>query len=711
MATLEKIRSKSGLLVTVIGVALFAFIIGDLFTGGETFMRQAQDKVVTINGVKVTTGQFSKSLNEFTEVVKMHQGAASLPAESQEWVNRQVYDNIVNEALLYQEAEKLGLSITKAELVDMVSGDHISPVVEQIPFFRNQETGAFQKEALVNFLSNVVNADAATASMNPQIAQMQSYWMFWEKSVKQNRLQEKYNALLSKAIQPNKLDIQSQYDASKTSVDFAYAKKDLSSVPDSAVAVSSSEIKALYDKVKDSRYKSTEGRGIKYFVVDIKPSQSDFAAVSEEINNAKSEFSTTDNLVDFVNLNSEVPFMDAFVPVASLSSELQTFANNSPVGEVLNPALEDNFYRMYRLVGKTTAPDSVKVSHIMLAIGQDEKAADKLADSLMTVLNSPKADFAALAAQFSQQPQTAANGGELGWFTESSASANAGADIKNALFSANGSKPFINKGNGVINIFKVTERTKPVAKAKIAEYALSVTPSSRTTQKLYSDITGFVATNNSLDKLVSAAPEAGYNVLSNSNLQNTSYNIGQVRNARHAVRWAFENKPGSISEVFEIDNKFLVVAVESENAAGYTPLAQVENSLKRELASEKKAAKIIAELSKYSTVGEYASAMNSNVDTAKFVTFNTSNISGIGVEPAITGVAPYAALNALNGPVAGKRAVYVYAVTDKKESEAAFNEESEKQSWNNAMMYRLTSEAMRTLVNNSNIEDNRIRFY
>ena len=188
MATLEKIRSKSGLLVTVIGVALFAFIIGDLFTGGETFMRQAQDKVVTINGVKVTTGQFSKSLNEFTEVVKMHQGAASLPAESQEWVNRQVYDNIVNEALLYQEAEKLGLSITKAELVDMVSGDHISPVVEQIPFFRNQETGAFQKEALVNFLSNVVNADAATASMNPQIAQMQSYWMFWEKSVKQNRL-------------------------------------------------------------------------------------------------------------------------------------------------------------------------------------------------------------------------------------------------------------------------------------------------------------------------------------------------------------------------------------------------------------------------------------------------------------------------------------------------------------------------------------------
>ena len=114
-----------------------------------------------------------------------------------------------------------------------------------------------------------------------------------------------------------------------------------------------------------------EGRGIKYFVVDIKPSQADFAAVSEEINNSKSEFSTTENLVDFINLNSEVPYMDAFFPVTSLSSELQTFANNSPVGEVLNPALEDNYYRMYRLVGKPTAPYSVKVSHIMLAIGQD----------------------------------------------------------------------------------------------------------------------------------------------------------------------------------------------------------------------------------------------------------------------------------------------------------------------------------------------------
>ena len=202
MAVLVTIRNKSGLLITVIGIALFAFIIGDLFSGGQTLWRQTQNKVVVVNGEKIDYETFFKNVNDLTEIYKLQMGQNNIPSEYYQQINNQVYDNLVRETLISEEADKLGMTVSTEELTDMVSGDNISPLLQQMPFFRNQQTGQFDKTMLINFINTVASvedgADGAAASA--ELRQARQFWMFWEKTIKKQRLEEKYTTLLSKEI-------------------------------------------------------------------------------------------------------------------------------------------------------------------------------------------------------------------------------------------------------------------------------------------------------------------------------------------------------------------------------------------------------------------------------------------------------------------------------------------------------------------------------
>ena len=710
MATLEKIRSKAGMLVTVIGLALFAFIVGDLFTGGQSFWRQSKDKVLTINGERITTDEFAREVDDLTEIYQMQSGQNSLPSEYVQQINNQVYDNIVRETLITDEADKIGMTVSKEELKDMVSGDHISPMLQQMPFFRNQQTGQFDKSLLMNFLQTVVSiqdgADGAAASQ--ELQQARKFWMFWEKTIKKQRLEEKFNTLLSKAIMPNSLDTKAQYEAGKESVDFAYAVQSFASIPDSTVTISKSELTSLYDKQKDARFKQGETRAVKYFSVDILPSKSDFETTEEEINKARPEFVSTTSIADYVNANSEVPYVDAYVAISSMNADEKKFAETSAAGEVYGPYLDDNTYKMFRMIAKTSAPDSIKARHIMLPI-QDEAKAVALADSLLTALNGGS-DFAALAEKFSADRNSASRGGEIGWFTESDAVRGIGVDFKNACFSAPLNKYFTVRTTYGIHVAQVTEATKNVAKAKVAVYALQVSPSSRTFQQLYSKINQFIATNNTPELIEKNASEGGYNVMTNDRLQTTDNNLGMIQNARQPIRWAFQNKAGKVSEIFEVDNKFVVVAVTGSTKAGYASLEQATPALRFELMNKKKAEMITKNLEgkKLASLSEYATAMNTRVDTAKFVSFNTTRIAGVGNEPVLAGMAPYATVNTITGPVAGNNGVYVFSVYNKTANETPYNAENEKQSIEANLTYRLMYQSMEVLKNHAKIEDNRI---
>lgn len=711
MATLEKIRSKAGLLVLVVGLALFAFIIGDFLNSGSTYFRQSQERIAKVNGQTISIHDYQNLVDEMVEMYKMQTGQTSFPDEYMAQIRQSVFDTMVQDIVLGEATEEVGMEVSSDELFDMVQGENISPLIQQMPMFQNQQTGAFDRNALLNFLK-VIDDDAiavAPAEQQDQLIKAKNYWLFWEKNIKRQRLEQKYTTLIVKAVGANKLEAKESFEENAKSADIAYAMQAYATVPDSTIQVSSSELKALYDQRKEL-YKQKETKVVKYLAVDIRPSQEDYKAVETEIESVKNELANSEKVADIVNENSEIPYVDAFFTDKSFDNEMKQFATTAEVGAVYGPVFANDKYRLFKLVDKTTAPDSVKVSHIMLA-GKSEAETAALADSLMGAIKGG-ADFAELAKQHSVD-QAAQNGGELGWFTEVTALRGVNEEFKNAIFSTPVNQVAIVKSTYGTHLVKVTEKTANVTKYKMADVDMTVSPSSKTYSAIYNELNAFISKNHDIAKLDTAAKSAGYNVISDVQITPDNQTLGTVKSSRPVVRWAFQNNNGSISEIFECDDKFVIAAVEKSAPAGYAPLDMVAQGLKAELVAKKKGEKIAADLTakNLSSIEAYAQAMGSSVDSVKFVSFGTRRISGIGVEPNLNAAVSLAKVDQVSAPVKGNNGVYVFKVCAENNDAKQYNEEAEMRAINANNTYRLSYQTIQSLVNKADVEDNRIRFY
>lgn len=712
MATLEKIRNKAGLLVVVIGVALFAFIIGDFLNSGSTFFRQTQEKIADIDGEVISIHDYQDRVDEMSEVYKMQTGTNNIPEDLMTQVRQSVFDAMVQEIVLGEATSTLGITVTPEELFDMVQGENVSPMIQQMPMFRNQETGAFDKTALLNFLKTIDDDNIATypADQRAQLIQARNFWLFWEKNIKQQALGNKYSTLLSKAISANTIDAQDAFASTSENSDVAYVMQSYNTIPDSTITVPDSEVKKLYDQRK-KLFKQKEGRMIKYLSVDILPSQEDYNKAKTEIEQIREELLASANVADIVNEVSEIPYVDAFVSDAMLDNEAKLFVKSSEIGAVSTPTFQNDKHRLMKLVDKTIAPDSVKVSHIMLG-GRAEEALVQLADSLRNVLKNG-GDFATLAREYSVDERTASNGGELGWFTEVSALKGLSEDFKNAIFSVPLNEVVVVKSLYGSHLIKVQEKTSNVEKYKLANIEMQVSPSSKTYSNIYNDLNQFVSKNNNMDKLDEAAKEAGYNLVSNVTVTAADQNIGFIQNSRPVIRWAFEHDKGNISEIFECDNKFIVAAVQGRLKEGYRSLQAVSSSLKSELINQKKGEQIVQDLASknLTTLEAYSGVMNGSVDSVKFVNFGTQRIAGLGMEPKLNAYISLSKVNEVSAPIAGLNGVYVFKVYNREKTNAEFDEKTTVQGINEANAYRIGFQAIQELINESQIMDNRIRFY
>ncbi|MDH6312271.1 peptidyl-prolyl cis-trans isomerase D [Parabacteroides sp. PFB2-10] len=712
MATLEKIRSKAGLLIIVVGVALFAFIIGDFLNSGSTYFRQTQEEIASVNGEVISIQDYQTRMDEMIEVYKMQSGNANLTEELNAQVRESVFQTMIREMVLGEEAEKLGLTVSADELFDMVQGENISPMLQQMPMFMN-EAGQFDKTTLLNFLKMIDddNIAAYPVEQQAQLLSLRNFWLFWEKNLKNQRLEEKYIALMTKAISANALDAKDHFEANNTTSDIEYVMQPYSSIPDSTITVSKGELEKLYNQRKET-YKQAEAKVINYIAVDIVPSAEDFEKTSAEIEGIKGEFTTTTNVAEVVNEYSDNPYLDAYFSETAFTGdeELKHFVTTAAVGDVEGPLFAANTYRMFRLVDKITAPDSVNVSHIMLA-GMTEEKTTALADSLVDVLKN-KGDFAALAAQHSVD-QSAQEGGLLGWFTEATALRGINEDFKNAVFSANVGDIKIVKSIYGTHLVKVNEKTANVTKYKVANISMSVSPSSQTYSNLYNSLNQYISTNNTQAKFDENAQEAGYNLVSNFNVGKNDESLGFIKNSRQVIRWAYQSKKGDMSDIFECDDKFIVAVMLGTIPEGYRSLASVTPTLENEIRSQKKGAIIAEELKakNLSSLEDYAAAMNGSVEEVKFVGFNTSRISGIGTEPKINAMVSVLPEGKVSEPIIGANGVYVLKVVQKNKGEGEYNEKEQMNAVNETNAYRFSYLAIQALTDQAEIIDNRVRFY
>ena len=700
MATLEKIRSKGLLLLIVVGLALVVFIVGDLVNSGSTYFQENSANVAVINGEKVKIRDYAEKMDQFNDVVKLQYGN-NINDEMAEQIRQMVWESTITEKVIADECENIGMAVTKNELLDMLVGNNISPMMMNNQMFFN-ENGQFDVNVVKQFITMLDSEEAAQNIPYEQLRLYRNYWRYWEHAIKTNRLQEKYTNLLNAALVVNSLEAQYAYNSGKVSADAVYAIKNYFAIADSTINVTDAEIKALYNNKKE-QFKQKQSADIKYILVDIRPSAEDFAEVEKWINDLKEEFTTTEDIAAVVNSNSDVQYRGENLVKEQIDADFQEFAFTGKAGDVMGPIFINNTYKMARIIENNIASiDSVNLSNMYLR-RETAEATQALADSIMDAVNKG-ASFAELAKTHSLL-QNAELGGEIGWVSEMGLEKK----IATPAFSTPAKNMFIVKEGNDINLFYVNELGAKTTKAKVAILARSVDATSRTHAELYNKMKQFIVDNNTIEKLEAEAANNGYVVLSATNIDINASAINNVTKAREVVRWIFENKEGEISDIFEVEDRIIAVAIDKHNAEGYRSIESVRPQLLAELRNEKKGDIIIAEMNGKNI--DQLAAEGFRVDTVRNVNFASTYVGAIGNEPSLFARVTDAEIEKESAPIKGNTGAYIFKVINKEETAKPYNEQEEMVMLETRESYMNSYLSIEALKTAAEIEDMRYKYY
>lgn len=712
MATLQKIRSKGPLLVIAVGLALFAFIAGDAWQVIQP--HQSQD-VGEINGESLSAQDYQALLEEYTEVVKFTSGLSALSDAQSDQLKDEVWQTYVNNKLIENEAEKLGLTVPNEEIQAIIdAGTH--PLLQQTPF-RNPSTGAFDKDVLKQFL--VEYSKMNVAQLPSQYAEyyqnMYNFWRFIEKTLIQSRLQEKYMALISNSLLSNPVEAQEAFNGKNSQSDLLLAAVPYTAVSDSLVSVSESDLRAAYDKKKEQYRQYVETRNIKYIDVQVTASQADRDALQKEMEEYTAQLTNTStDYATFVrSTGSSVPYVDLYYTTRTLPSDVVARLDSVAVGDVFGPYYyaTDNTLNSFKKLGKASMADSIEFRQIQV-VAADAAKTKALADSIYGAIKGG-ADFAELAKKYGQT-------GEPTWISSANYE---GAQIDGDNLKYIGAITTLAKGelaNLALTqanvIMQVTDKKAVKEKYKVAIVKRTVDFSKETYSKAYNDFSSFIATNNTLEKMVANAEDAGYRLLDRNDLSSAEHGIGGIRDTKDALRWVFEAKPGEVSGLYECgeSDHMLVVGLESIVPEGYRPLALVQDQLRYEVLRDKKAEKIMADMkaSGAASFDQYKSLENAVQDSVKMVTFGApAYVSALrSSEPLVSAYASVGEVNKLSAPIKGNGGVFVLQTYAKENLEGTYDQKTEEEALV-GLYTRMASQFLNDLYLKADVKDTRYLFF
>lgn len=629
MALIKQIRQRTGLAIGVIAGGLILFLLGgDLLSPNSSLLNSSQNIVGEIAGEDITYEEYIQKIEEVKLAYQQRTGRVPSEVEMVT-VREQAWQAMIVERVFDEEYSKLGLTVSDAELVDMVQGKNI--VAELRQQLVNPTTGEFDKNQLISFLQSLETADPA----------QQAFWAQQEKLFANSRLRIKYDNLLATSEFTTQAEAKMEYKAANTVADASILYIPYYAIKDDEVKVDESEMKAYLTKNK-AKFKTGNTANLEYVSFSIRPSGLDSAGVIEEITALTGELRAAANDSTFVVRNSENPTaFYTFKPGEELPAGLITNVEEVTPGETYGPFVTTNgSYISYKVSQVYSGTPRIRASHILFSTENmsDQAKADVKAQAETVLAEVKSSGNLAVAARQYGQDGSAQNGGDLGWFAKEDFVE----PFANAAYAAKstGLLPNLVETEYGYHIIEVTEMPKSTY-TKVATLEMELVASDATRNEAFRNADSFAANSGNRSQFTENAETENYRIIQANSIDANARNINNLTNAREVIRWAFsEASADEVSQVFELDNAYVVATLVSKKEEGEeVKIADVKEQVETQVRNEKKAALIQSKLKGLTTleamkaVFPEAASLNEIPD----LKLSTSVIPGVGFAPKAIG--------------------------------------------------------------------------
>lgn len=701
MAAIGNIRKHYGLLVAFVGLALLAFVLGDLFK--STNGRQGTN-VASVGNEKITYQDYSNMVNMNLENTKANNGG-TLTTEQNYSIHANTLEQMIRDIVMKKEFKALGLTVSSDELFDQFLGENPNQYV--VSSFTGAD-GKFNRELVETYIRDF-------QTLTPE---MQANWLNFESAIKEDRLNTKYENLLKKSFYlPAKLAERYYSDKNDKVSAEVYAVR-YTTIADSTVVLNDADKKAFYEENK-GKYQTDATRAIDYIVFEIKPSKADIDFSRNYVNDLKDDFASVENVANFVIANSDLPYDSTWKSRTDVPAEFEDAIFSNGAGFVYGPYENEGYYNVARVLDVENRSDSLMASHILVSYAnalrstetRTKEEAKTLADSLLNVIKKDSSKIEILAKDFSDDPSAQTNNGDLGWFTDGTMVYTFNEFVQDNKVGTVGmvETPF------GYHIIKVTDRKEATPKARIAVVSNEITASTTTYQNIFAEANKFVTENTTAEEFNAAIEAQGLNKRTFPTMRTTTNYITGISNPRQIVRWAFDEntKVGDMSSIFDLDDMYVVAVLTKIVPEGLTPYEDIVDRYEYVIKKEKKGAMLAEQAKAYGTdYQKMIDNLKGEKTTVDNVTFEGRGFGNFGVEDKVIGTVIGMKEGEMSEPIVGGNGLYVVKVT--KETPAAATtdysniQREQRSRFNNQILNNAVYSALK---DNVKIEDNSILFY
>jgi len=704
MAAIGQIRKHYGLLVAIIGIALAAFILGDLF---KSKPREAIN-IGVVDGEEISYKDFSLEVEKSVEAEKTNKQKLQLTSAEVFRIKQTVWNKMVKDIIMEKELDELGITVTSDELFDLVQGENPHRYILQ--YFKDPNTGQYNPDMVNQYLQSL--------DQMPRENQLQ--WIEFEKAIKEDQLNTKFNNLVSKAYYLPEAFARLADQRKNTEVEVEMVAQQYSTIPDEEVEVTDEDYEKYYADNKED-FKQDETRALDYVVFDVKPSNEDRIQQKNEFDEIYNEFKEldVDESAVYANSVSDKKYEDKWYKKGQLPLQLEKPMFEDEVGTTVPPYLSNNAYHTGKLLARENRPDSLKASHILIAYSGAARAAEDvtrikpqakaLADSLMGVLKKSTKNFEALAMEFSNDGGVTQNKGHYDWFAEGVMVP----EFTNAILDNDEGDIVVVESAFGYHVMIIDGKKDFSEKVKVAMIQRSIEPSNETYQQAYVKANEFASRCKS-DEFDAVAEDMGISKRTMDNLSAMQENIPGQQEGRQIVMWAFkpETEIGDL-ELFDMGGSYIVSSLTSIDDEGYASLESVKTTIASAVKNLKKADKMIADIEASANkkeLSKLAAELNSSVETAS-LTFETNSLPGYGPEPEVVGTAMSLDANDVTDPIKGVKAVFVLKASEVRPSPEKSDYKTLASQLANRFKSNVNFRLYRAIQDETDIEDNRHLFY